>query len=119
MSITKRFINIVKTNRKNFDDEKHFSPSEIDDLLRDDSADELSRMIAELGKEYFPYDIKNAFLSMEIQPTRDLDIISLQFKNLINKYHPDRNSNGDKQFFNNKTSEIISAHNKIKKYLEQ
>ena len=117
MGITKRFINIVKTNRKDFDN-TNLSEAEIKDLLKDDSDDELSKMIEEAGKNYLPKDIVDAFFLMEIKPTKDLKLVSLQFKNLLNKYHPDKNSLDNKLFSNEKTTEIITAYNTIKNYLE-
>ena len=122
VGITKRFINIVKTNRKNFDDfGNNLSEAEINNLLKDDSDDELSELIAEASQEYLPEYIANAFASMEMKPTKDFDLVLLQFKNLMNKYHPDKNANpsNNKQFLNEKTAEIIAAYNSIKEFLEK
>jgi len=118
MSIVQRFINIVKTNIKKIDnDNLYLSQKDIDDLLKDDTDDELSKMIADANKQHFPDDILNAFNILKIQPTNDIKLISSQFKNLLNKYHPDKNNPNDKQFCNNKTAEIISNYTKIKNYL--
>jgi DnaJ-domain-containing protein 1 len=122
MGIAKRFINIVKTNRKDFDDEIYLSESDVDSLLKDNSDNELSTLIVEASKNNFPKNIIDAFISMEMRETRNIELVTLQFKDLINKYHPDRNSNvsdNEKLFFNKKTSEIIKAYNTIKKYLEK
>lgn len=119
MGIANRFINIVKTNRKDFDDDGVLSEAEIYNLLKDDSDDELSKQISDASKNHIPVDIENAFVSLEMPPIKDLNLVSLQFKNLMNKYHPDKNSVADKQYFNDKTSEIISAYSKIKEYIEK
>ena len=123
MSISKRFINIIKTNRIKINDEIYLSQSDINNFLKNDTDDELSKKIAEANNQYFPECIVKAFLILEIEPTKDIDLVSLQFRNLMNKYHPDKsidkNTTNTKQFFNNKTAEIITAYNKIKEHLEK
>ena len=115
MDIAKRFVNIVKTNKKNFND-TNLSEEEINSLLMDNSDDELSRQIAEANKKYYPKDIMEAFGIMEMKATDDMKLVSLQFKNLMNKYHPDKSSVTAEQSSNTKTAEIIVAHNIIKEY---
>ena len=118
MDIAKRFINILRTNKKEFNEKSFLSDADIDNLLKDDSNDELSKMIADASN--FPLEIISAFAIMDMEHTQDISLVTLQFRNLMNKYHPDKNTYfNDNKTFNKKSSDIIEAYNLIKNYLEK
>jgi DnaJ-class molecular chaperone len=55
-----------------------------------------------------------------MEHTQDMSLVTLQFRNLMNKYHPDKNTYfNDNKTFNKKSSDIIEAYNLIKNYLEK
>ena len=128
MGILNRVYNIVRTSFINSDSgDNNF---ELDWL---DNDDDLKIQIENLCKEpldyktkiqsntsLFPDNIKNAFKTLGISETNELNVINTAFKNRIKQIHPDTNPNISeterKQLFE-KTTKLINDYQLIKKFL--
>jgi DnaJ-domain-containing protein 1 len=127
MGIVNRFFNIVKTNLKNnsyfHNDTEHFTEAQINDLLNDDTDEELKKIIDGLNNKTnninFSVEVRNAFRTLGISETTDINIITAAFKQKIMQYHPDKNTNVSAEEYKqlvSKSTNIINAYNTIKNF---
>jgi len=125
MSIINRIIKIVKNEvsaKMNKGNQFDFlSAEQLDSIIADDRDDELRNIINNLKSEVaeYPTEVINAFKTLGINPTSDINNITTAFRNLIKKHHPDNFAKApqEEQTKNaNHTKSIIEAFDIIKNF---